>query len=453
MEGPNRVHVVEATRPLESPPRTPPRRRGGEQGMSREAGEELSPSSSCSSRSNRRDTTGVGLVAMKLAGVFSPQRSNSSASFCSVSSTSDGGDGSDVADSLTIAGAAASPAVLPAPALGPDSVAEWIASSNVVATVRPRKNAESKQASAPARSEAASSRPVRHQAAGRLPGPGVRKHLQPLKDTGGNEKQGKWQRGEDVGEEADYDSDGESVMSCATTASRLSISSLQSHLSSSSGSSVSVGTRRPTRAMQIAAQLRLETSALPPISLGEAGDRSSRGSASSSGSRSSTGSSSPSSESSDDGCAGDGSVLGVCASDGGGGGGWRDDVPQFCMGVKWLIRNNKLVVGSFSGWSVADKMGVKHGDILRSVDGVDVLAMAVGEDGKHPAMKLLSGDYGTMCKLRVMRVDQDQVKSMMAGAKGGTAGGTGAAKLKLVEVSANVPRLISVSAGQDALHS
>ena len=70
-------------------------------------------------------------------------------------------------------------------------------------------------------------------------------------------------------------------------------------------------------------------------------------------------------------------------------------------------------MGSFSGWSVADKMGVKHGDILRAVDGVDVLAMAADSNGNHPAMDLLKGKYGTKCALHLMRVDVSQVKDMM----------------------------------------
>jgi len=323
-------------------------------------------------------------------------------------------------------------------------VAEWIASNKVVATVRPRGTPaplvplhEDLLSPSHGGSRAEPRTPAR------FPGPGLRKHVPPLQNMGDLDVRGKLRWGED---EEGHDSDGESVISCATTASRLSIDSLRSHTSFSSAASA----RRPSRAMQIAAQLRLETAHLPPISHAPAGDRSSRGSTTSNGS------SSPTSEASDGGGV-DSSVLGACESEGGGGGGggWKDDVPQFCMGVKWLIRNNKLVVGSFSAWSVADKMGVKHGDILRSVDGADVLAMTVGPDGKHAAMRLLSGDYGTLANLRFMRVDQEQVKAMIelsasGGASPGAAGGdVSPPPLKLIDVFVGIPRLISVSAGQN----
>ena len=111
---------------------------------------------------------------------------------------------------------------------------------------------------------------------------------------------------------------------------------------------------------------------------------------------------------------------------------------SFCLGIRWFIRNNKLVVGSFSGWSVADKMGVKHGDILRAVDGVDVLAMAADSNGNHPAMDLLKGKYGTQCALHLMRVDVSQVKDMM-----NRPAATGKDKLVLNDVHTVVPRLIA----------
>ncbi|KAJ1470236.1 hypothetical protein T484DRAFT_1980491, partial [Baffinella frigidus] len=419
-----------------------PARRGGEEkrcsGGSADA--TTSPKSS-SPPGSRRSITGVGLVAMQLAGVASPGWSRSSGS----SSGSDG-EGDSIQPRVTASarpgpGPVAQPAALPPPSLGADSVAEWIASSKFAVTVRPR---GSPAAVAPPREEAAARGRAGDEApraAARFPGPGLRKHVPPLQKGGYFDGQGKTRWGED--EEGHDSDDGESVFSCATTASRLSIDSLRSHASSSSAVSAR---RPPTRAMQIAAQLRLETAHLPPISHTPAGDRSSRGSTTS------TGSTSPSSGSSDDGGGVDNSVLGVCDSEGGGGGGggWRDDVPQFCMGVKWLIRNNKLVVGSFSAWSVADKLGVKHGDILRSVDGADVLAMVSAPDGTHPAMRLLSGDYGSLCNLRFMRVDQEQVKAMMVkSAAGGAAGAGAAAPLKLMDVAVGVPRLISVSAGQN----
>jgi len=111
---------------------------------------------------------------------------------------------------------------------------------------------------------------------------------------------------------------------------------------------------------------------------------------------------------------------------------------DFCLGIRWFIRNNKLVVGSFSGWSVADKMGIKHGDILRAVDGVDVLHMVADVNGDHPAKELLKGVYGSKCKLHVMRVDSGQVQDMMK--RPGSAAGQ---KLILHDVHVEIPRLIA----------
>jgi len=112
---------------------------------------------------------------------------------------------------------------------------------------------------------------------------------------------------------------------------------------------------------------------------------------------------------------------------------------DFCLGIRWFMRNNKLVVGSFSGWSVADKMGVKHGDILRAVDGVEVLNMAADSEGNHPARELLKGGYGSKCVLHLMRVDAGQVRSMLN--RPGSAQGLGE-KLTLHDVHVEVPRLI-----------
>ena len=111
---------------------------------------------------------------------------------------------------------------------------------------------------------------------------------------------------------------------------------------------------------------------------------------------------------------------------------------DFCLGIRWFIRNNKLVVGSFSSWCVADKMGIKHGDILRAVDGVDVLNMVADVNCDHPAKELLKGVYGSKCKLHVMRVDAGQVQDMMK--RPGSAAGQ---KLILHDVHVEIPRLIA----------
>jgi len=112
---------------------------------------------------------------------------------------------------------------------------------------------------------------------------------------------------------------------------------------------------------------------------------------------------------------------------------------EFCLGIRWFIRNNKLVVGSFSGWSVADKMGVKHGDILRAVDGAEVLNLVADEDGNHPAKQMLKGVYGSKCTLHLMRVDVGQVRDMMR--RPGSAAGK--EKLVLHDIHVHIPRLIA----------
>eukprot|EP00961_Rhodomonas_salina_P280771 3792766-Rhodomonas_salina.2 len=121
---------------------------------------------------------------------------------------------------------------------------------------------------------------------------------------------------------------------------------------------------------------------------------------------------------------------------------------DFCTGIKWFVRNNKLVVAGFSKWSLADKIGVKHGDILRSVDGVDVLSLTrdededdEDEDGQHPAMGMLDGPYASTCELTMMRVDPDQVKKMMERAQNGQPSFS-KEKLMLQNVTFSVPRLI-----------
>ena len=116
---------------------------------------------------------------------------------------------------------------------------------------------------------------------------------------------------------------------------------------------------------------------------------------------------------------------------------------DFCLGIRWFMRNNKLVVGSFSGWSVADKMGVKHGDILRGVDGVEVLHMTADAHGNHPARQLLKGRYGSKCALHLMRVDAGQVKSMLNRPGGGPSQAPAQGeKLMLHDVHVEIPRLI-----------
>jgi len=141
----------------------------------------------------------------------------------------------------------------------------------------------------------------------------------------------------------------------------------------------------------------------------------------------------------------------IAMSEGGQRRSFVEEDPQFCLGIKWFIRHNKLVVGSFSSWSVADKLGVKHGDILRAVDGHDILRLTPPERGKrHPAEEMLNGAYGTMCELKLMRVDAGQVQQMMDRAKDGVPVGrtASAERLVLAEVAVSVPRLIMCKPGE-----
>eukprot|EP00961_Rhodomonas_salina_P156016 2100788-Rhodomonas_salina.1 len=53
---------------------------------------------------------------------------------------------------------------------------------------------------------------------------------------------------------------------------------------------------------------------------------------------------------------------------------------DFDVGIWWKIKNSKFIVCKFAMDSEAPKKGVKVGDILRSVDGVDILNHKVDEE-------------------------------------------------------------------------
>ena len=46
-----------------------------------------------------------------------------------------------------------------------------------------------------------------------------------------------------------------------------------------------------------------------------------------------------------------------------------------CPGILWLVNKDKLVVAGFTPGSQAKQAGVTCGDILRKVDGKDVLSI------------------------------------------------------------------------------
>lgn len=83
----------------------------------------------------------------------------------------------------------------------------------------------------------------------------------------------------------------------------------------------------------------------------------------------------------------------------------KDD--EFGLGILWLTRNSKLIVAGFAPGSAARTAGVKSGDILKSVNGLDVLGMTVNKaTGKHEAGALMVGAFGSNCELELLRVPQ-----------------------------------------------
>lgn len=75
-------------------------------------------------------------------------------------------------------------------------------------------------------------------------------------------------------------------------------------------------------------------------------------------------------------------------------------------GILWIVNKDKLVVAGFTPGSQAKQAGVCCGDILRKVDGRDVLSMRV-QGQKHPAGSLLLGAHASMVRVTVLRVDKD----------------------------------------------
>jgi len=73
------------------------------------------------------------------------------------------------------------------------------------------------------------------------------------------------------------------------------------------------------------------------------------------------------------------------------------------IGLRWLIRNHKMIVAGFDPGCLAKEKGVQKGDILRAIDGVDVLALKQREDGSHEAEALLLGELGTSCTMSLLR--------------------------------------------------
>ena len=71
----------------------------------------------------------------------------------------------------------------------------------------------------------------------------------------------------------------------------------------------------------------------------------------------------------------------------------------FCgagLGILWLTRNSKLICAGFAPGSPAKAAGVKSGDILKSVDGADILQV--------PSFLQESLDLPCLCLVQFMNI-------------------------------------------------
>mmetsp|Transcript_8337 Transcript_8337/g.19406 ORF Transcript_8337/g.19406 Transcript_8337/m.19406 type:complete len:287 (-) Transcript_8337:75-935(-) len=94
------------------------------------------------------------------------------------------------------------------------------------------------------------------------------------------------------------------------------------------------------------------------------------------------------------------------ALQGGGGVEEEDDSDDWDIGIRWIVRNNKLLVAGFDEGCVAEAKGVLTGDILRAVGRTDVLHLKENADGTHPAEELLFGRRNSKCQLTLLRVSK-----------------------------------------------
>lgn len=90
----------------------------------------------------------------------------------------------------------------------------------------------------------------------------------------------------------------------------------------------------------------------------------------------------------------------------------NDGPSSFDTGIFWKVKNNKYIACSFGPDSVAKRVGVRPGDILRSVDGVDILGFQMDDSGHHPADDLLLGKKESLCALKFLRVAQPDPKTI-----------------------------------------
>ena len=79
---------------------------------------------------------------------------------------------------------------------------------------------------------------------------------------------------------------------------------------------------------------------------------------------------------------------------------------QYGVDIKWITKKNKMICAEFAHDSRAKDAGVRAGDILKAVDGTDILHMEVDEETcEHTAGDLLLGKKGSMCELLLLRVE------------------------------------------------
>eukprot|EP00286_Rhodomonas_abbreviata_P027450 CAMPEP_0181312568 /NCGR_PEP_ID=MMETSP1101-20121128/13768_1 /TAXON_ID=46948 /ORGANISM="Rhodomonas abbreviata, Strain Caron Lab Isolate" /LENGTH=356 /DNA_ID=CAMNT_0023419431 /DNA_START=160 /DNA_END=1230 /DNA_ORIENTATION=+ len=91
----------------------------------------------------------------------------------------------------------------------------------------------------------------------------------------------------------------------------------------------------------------------------------------------------------------------------------EEEAEKFSLGIVWVLKANRLLVAGFNPRSSAPAIGVRTGDILKSVDDVDVLDLEADEWGRHEAGRLMVGGQHSRCRLKLLRVARDGDKSRL----------------------------------------
>lgn len=76
---------------------------------------------------------------------------------------------------------------------------------------------------------------------------------------------------------------------------------------------------------------------------------------------------------------------------------------EYDVGIYWKIKNNKFIVWDFGPGAMAKRFGVLPGDILRNINGVDILDFKADDNGHHPVDDLVLGKRGSVCTLSFLR--------------------------------------------------